>query len=366
MARVASVKKIIFYIVILLGLTLPEVLARVYEYWRPFPPIDFYGGFEEENGVFRLADDGWLETAPPKRYNFAMQRFNKNKGSGTFRLILVGESSVRQLYPLHKKLEELIQKKIKNKKIEIINAGGNSWGSHRIFSIINEIISLNPDRVFIYMGHNEYEEVEQYTLLNQPWADFLTIAHHSALIRVLTNVAAKGRVQKLVKDHLARTVSAKPDVARAWIHKFSEKDIAIRASAFKENLSKILGKLRRANIAVSLGTVATNLRHPYLSGPDGKKFLEVEALIERGEPEKAIALSRDILKSAVGRHQASEIENSIIRELAKMYEVGLADVEGQITLYEPRHFPGEHLFSDHCHLNDRGNLILLQTFVSTI
>ena len=29
---------------------------------------------------------------------------------------------------------------------------------------------------------------------------------------------------------------------------------------------------------------------------------------------------------------------------------------------EPHHIPGETLFNDHCHLNEKGNEILLQTF----
>ncbi len=354
-------------VLLILGFALPEAAARVFEFLYPSPPFDSYGGFNPDRKIFVDDGEGWLRTSPQKSHTFPIQRFRKIKDPGTFRLLVLGESSVFHLWPHHDYLKSLTKKRFPSvQQVEIVNAGGLSWGSHRLALVARELAGLNPDRVFIYMGHNEYEEVEQLTFYSLTIGRVLELAHHSALVRVATRWLAGRAIEDISVAHRSRTLSGPPNIARAWQHQFRPEDISIRANAFRANLNSILDAFVSQGIPVSLGSVATNLRRPYLTKPDLDRFAPVEKLILQGEMEQAKLLAQTVLRKAVGRHQASDIENEIIRELARRPGVVLADVESEISLHEPRHMPGETLFKDHCHLNSAGNRILIRTFVSTL
>jgi hypothetical protein len=91
------------------------------------------------------------------------------------------------------------------------------------------------------------------------------------------------------------------------------------------------------------------------------EYQAVTALVAQGRYEEAHALGRRLLVKYVGRHQSSDLENGIIRDLAIAHDVPLADVEAAVSAAEPHGIPGETLFKDHCHLNDRGNRLWRET-----
>ncbi|HRZ16716.1 MAG TPA: SGNH/GDSL hydrolase family protein, partial [Candidatus Hydrogenedentes bacterium] len=66
------------------------------------------------------------------------------------------------------------------------------------------------------------------------------------------------------------------------------------------------------------------------------------------------------------RHQSSDLENAILRELAAENGVPLADVEAAVIAAEPHGVPGETLFNDHCHLNPAGNALLVRVYEKEI
>lgn len=43
-------------------------------------------------------------------------------------------------------------------KFEIINAAGMSFGTHRVYDVLQDIVDLHPDLIIIYTGNNEYVE----------------------------------------------------------------------------------------------------------------------------------------------------------------------------------------------------------------
>lgn len=62
------------------------------------------------------------------------------------------------------------------------------------------------------------------------------------------------------------------------------------------------------------------------------------------------------------RHQSSDLENDIVRQVVLKHTLPLADVEKRIIEAEPHHVPGETLFGDHCHLNEQGRVIMAQEY----
>ena len=52
--------------------------------------------------------------------------------------------------------------------------------------------------------------------------------------------------------------------------------------------------------------------------------------------------------------------------MASRTGVTLADVEEAVSRHEPHGIPGETLFADHCHLNDRGKDVWLDVYTAAV
>ena len=65
-------------------------------------------------------------------------------------------------------------------------------------------------------------------------------------------------------------------------------------------------------------------------------------------------------------HRANKITNNIVRKLAKQYEIPLAEVEAKASENSVGGILSLDLFNDHCHLNQRGQKILLDEFYEVI
>ena len=115
-----------------------------------------------------------------------------------------------------------------------------------------------------------------------------------------------------------------------------------------------------------VGTIPSNLIHPYLPKEANTRYQEVHKLTRENRYLEARNLGEKILAETAGRHQASLFENLILRKLANKFKLPIADVYQAVSDAEPHHIPGETLFNDHCHLNEKGNELLLQTFFDKI
>jgi lysophospholipase L1-like esterase len=130
---------------------------------------------------------------------------------------------------------------------------------------------------------------------------------------------------------------------------------------FRRNLTNIVRMAKENGVLVVIGTVPSNLVKPSLTMEGHQLWPEIQALYDRGEWQEAKKRSMELVMKTV-RHQSSDEENAIIREVAAAEGIPLADVERAITEAEPNKVPGETMFSDHCHLNPEGNRILIETF----
>lgn len=364
-------KKLIFSsISIFLFFGILELGARVFEISNPPILIDFDGGFNEASRVFIQDpnDTQMMITQESKLQSFQKQKFMRAKPEGTLRVVALGESSINYLQKDFMKLEIDLKNKLTNKfqKVEIINAGGLSYGSQRLAIVAKEMLLYSPDLLLVYMGHNEFEELEQLHLISPQWASVFELIYHSAFVRFLSNQLFNIQIKNLKKEHQERILAGPPNVPRAWQYKFTKDDISERMKSFERNLEFILQMYQEKKIPILLGTVPSNLVHPYLPEEEKKKYSVVNRLIDEAQFESAKREGKMALKEILGRHQSSELENNIIRKVAKSYRVVLVDVEKAIEEGEPHHLPGETLFKDHCHLNENGNQILIQTYFPQI
>lgn len=346
---------------VILFFGLAETAARVRERYVPPMPVDIGQGFDSSSLLFTPSGDGFMETNPDKSASFQQQRFRLAKPPGTLRIFALGGSSVNYLDYEFGRMREALRQALANqyKEVEIINCGGLSYGSHRLVLIASEIVRYAPDIVLLYTGHNEFEELEQMHLAGRSDTPVQRILNHAALYRYVRDMRARQSIETLKSARAARNLAVSiPDASRMWLHEFSPEEIQERMKSYKTNLEIIIRLCRDNHIPVIIGTVPSNLFRPNLPGKDGARYEEVTALFKQGRYEEGVTLGRKILREASPRHQSSDLENEVIRELAREYTLPLADVESAITKAEPHGVPGETLFNDHCHLNPAGNEIL--------
>ncbi|MCA1903091.1 MAG: SGNH/GDSL hydrolase family protein [Candidatus Hydrogenedens sp.] len=368
-----SKKKIILFsllplVILLLGL---ELIARIVEIWLPPMVTDIGLGFTEDSRLFipDPHDSRYLITHPNKTVAFQNQRFLKNKPSNTLRIFFLGGSSVNyvnyELPNLSERLKEAL--KPRYKEVEIINCGGLSYGTHRLVLIAREIVNYAPDLVMIYSGHNEFEEIEQLHLARVQSTKLQRILFSSAMMRFIRDRIATYQISQLEKEHNRRMLAQSlPDAGKGWNHVFTPQEIVERMEKYKYNLNEIIQLCKEKNIKVVIATVPSNYIKPNLIGKSANDYEQVLQLIKEEKYKEAYELGRKIIRETSPRHQSSDLENNIVRELAQQNQIPLADVLSAIEEAEPHHIPGETLFNDHCHLNPIGNEIMIQTFEKTI
>lgn len=348
---------------------LAETGARVRELWAPPLPVDVGQGFDRASLLFVPADDGWMETNPDKRVSFQYQRFQRVKPPRTLRIFALGGSSVNYLDYEFTQLKQALQTALSGRydSVEVLNCGGLSYGTHRLVLIASEIIAYDPDVVLVYSGHNEFEEMEQMHLAGMSNTAAQRVLGRSALYRFVRDLLARQRIARLEEARAARDLATSiPDSSRSWMHVFTPAEIEERMRAYAANLDAITRMCRENGIAMVIGTVPSNLWRPNLPGKEGALYEEATALFDQGRYEDGFRLGRQILRNASPRHQSSDAENEIIRNLAQKYRVPLADVESAVIAAEPHGVPGETLFNDHCHLNPEGNRILRNLYQEKI
>jgi lysophospholipase L1-like esterase len=338
-----------------------EIAARIYESWHPPHAIDFDAGFSSSARAFIPLSPGsnTMHTNPEKSGIVVDQTFSLRKPAGTFRIAALGESSVNYLQANFQKLAEVLKSELHFRRVEIINAGARSYGSQRLEIMARELLAYQPDLLFLYMGHNEFEEVEQFHLSQAALAPALSVFYRLASVRVATSMFFGARLKQLEREHAERLASTQPDVARAWTTKFTQADVAERMNFFHENLNSIVDAYQKQGIPVLMSTIPSNLIHPYLPREGMEEYDLVYRELYRNNFDKAHDLGRQILRKTAGRHQSSDLENGILRDVAAKHGIQLVDVEAAVSEAEPHHIPGETLFTDHCHLNEKGNAVLI-------
>lgn len=348
-----------------------ELIARVVEIWLPPMVTDIGLGFTEDSRLFvpDPYDSRYLITHPNKTVAFQNQRFLKNKPSGTLRIFFLGGSSVNyvnyELPNLSERLREKLKPKYRN--VEIINCGGLSYGTHRLVLIAREIVNYEPDLVMIYSAHNEFEEIEQLHLARIQLTRLQKILYSSAVMRFIRDRIATYQISQLEKEHNRRMLAQSlPDAGKGWNHVFTPEEIAERMEKYKNNLNEIIQLCKEKNIKIVIATVPSNYIKPNLIGKSAEEYEQVFQLIREEKYKEAYELGRKIIRETSPRHQSSDLENDIVRELAEINNIPLADILSAVEQAEPHHIPGETLFNDHCHLNPEGNKIMIHTFEEKI
>ena len=119
------------------------------------------------------------------------------------------------------------------------------------------------------------------------------------------------------------------------------------------------------SVKLLISTVAYNRMVPPFRAKDNSYGLCKE-IYQNREFEKAKVCLEDALDSDLQPHRATKTSNAIVREIANTGLAPLIDTDEAIVDAALDRIPGFDLFSDHCHLNNKGKTILIELFYEKI
>jgi hypothetical protein len=129
---------------------------------------DPYVGFSSSIELFQPTGDGArLETAPNKLGWFNYQVFPASKPAGTVRVFTLGGSTTygrpfEDTTSFSGWLRAYLRSAEPTTRWEVINAGGISYASYRVVTLMEELVEYEPDLFIIYSGNNEFLEQRTY------------------------------------------------------------------------------------------------------------------------------------------------------------------------------------------------------------
>ena len=249
-----------------------EAIMAIAGITREVDSSDPYAGFSSHVPLFKTVEHGGgppqLITANNKRHWFNDQRFAAIKAEGTRRVFCVGGSTTYGR-PFHDPtsfcgwLRELLPEADSSCQWEVINAGGISYASYRVLSVMKELSAYQPDVFVVYCGHNEFLESRTYANIieQSQWSrDVATLLSYtrtwSAVRRGLRSgrpqkPATAGEISEEVNEILNHTVGPTD------YHRDDEwRDQVVRH--FRANLNKMISVAQEAGASIIFVVPAAN------------------------------------------------------------------------------------------------------------
>ena len=274
MHKSGNFRRILFHLaaagVVLLPLVALEVLLRIFVAAPPVALADPYVSFGEIRPLFVLDDTGkQYETAPERLHFFRRQSFSAVKGQDTFRVFVLGGSTVQgRPWSVQTSfgtwLQLALQAAAPDTDWQVINCGGISYAGYRLVPIMRELLAHDPDLFIICTGHNEFLEDRTYSRLKRtPKA---LIRTHQTLLKLRSYSLAdhfieSRRSKDASRANLPAEVRARLDFqdGLASYHR----DDAWRAGViehFSHNLQTMVQTAKQANVPVVLMRPAANIK----------------------------------------------------------------------------------------------------------
>jgi tetratricopeptide (TPR) repeat protein len=239
-----------------------------------FQAEDPFVGFADNMPLYVPSPDGQqMTTAANKANYFNVQSFPRAKAPGTFRIFTLGGSTTYG-HPYADPtsfsgwLRELLPVADKNRRWEVINAGGISYASYREAHLMEELVKYQPDLFIIDTGHNEFLEERTYGQLRNMPAVVRKTA--SMLARTRSWTAMTAALQKLGvqpqegaegRSQLRGEVNAILDRS-AGLNRYTRDD-ALRDNVlqhYRISLERMVALARSVGARIIFVTPASNLK----------------------------------------------------------------------------------------------------------
>jgi hypothetical protein len=259
-----GVKKTILYSLLPLTvfLIVSESACRVAEIWFPPWTLDYGWGFSADSRLF-LPDptlQGLMATATTKRTCFQEQAFRMPKPSHFFRIIFVGGSSINYAQDVMEDYtSEWNNSHSYERIVEFINAGGCGYGSHRLVTLVAEMLTYDPDLIVFYEAHNEFVEFNQMQFVRLSTLPLQHVLYRSALCRFVRDRIASFQLSSLRRQRNREILGTTPRDNGGWEEKkFPPEEIRQRMIAYEQNLTRIVALCREHNVPLVLSSVPSN------------------------------------------------------------------------------------------------------------
>jgi tetratricopeptide (TPR) repeat protein len=266
---ISTVRKVLFAVltvVVFFGLV--ELILALAGLRPVLVDEDPYVGFSSSIELYQLTDDGArLETAPNKLAWFNYQAFARSKPAGTVRVFTLGGSTTygrpfEDATSFSGWLRAYLRSADPSTRWEVINAGGISYASYRVVTLMEELLRYEPDLFIIYSGNNEFLEQRTYGDLIEE-APALTrtrlILQHSRLWALGRRIADTRQRRARQRYELSGEVVELLESSAGL--DYYHRDLEFSARVFDHyllNLRRMVGLARAAGAEVILMTVAGN------------------------------------------------------------------------------------------------------------
>lgn len=413
-------RRLFLVVTALLGLVGVEIGARLVEAiqqrLRPTPDGEtafavianpkpaFERSVEDGEEVYRRTRAHWL---PPR------QHFAASKPADGLRIFSLGGSAAMG-WPhsdpgsYARLLEHKLRALYPERRVEVVNAAGNTYASYRVKVVFDEIIEYRPDVVLVWSGNNEFFEDVVYGMVLPPGA-----LRHSALARLLFTATAGARRAKPVID-IGNYLEADLTVSRigqafgrvSQLREAPEQLERVTAH-YRANLEAMIRSARAHGVPLVLVDVPVNLKDWWpnvsvhrrdLAPDEGAQFTRalrqgVEALeadlpgpaeaaftraaeidpgfaevhflrgraLERlGRRDEALTAYRRALSEDARPFRDLPSFAAIRRELAREYDLPLVDAPGALASLAQDGIPGLDVLVDYVHPTVAANEVIAQ------
>ena len=326
-----------------------------------------------------------------KRY-FPQERFPPNppgdpflisKPAHSMRIFVLGESSAAGFpYPSNgtfaRVLRDALSDVLTGDTVEVVNMGMAATNSYTIADLAGDIVEQKPDAVIIYGGHNEYygalgagstESLGSYPsfvrlYLNlQRFRTFLLL--RNATNRVLS-LFRDGRSTQDIEGDATRMESVVADQSIV----FGDRTYLRGVNQYESNLRSAIGEFRRAGIPVFVGSTPSNVRdlRPFgtsIVPPDSGAtvvFDSASSVLASGDSVRAGVMFARARDQDVVRFRAPGEFQQVVEKVAKETGATYVPVAEGIAAASQFRIPGNDLFLEHVHPNQRGYVLIARMY----
>lgn len=305
-------------------------------------------------------------------YNFCTS-FDLKKSENVYRVFLLGEAAISG-WPystnqsLQKKIEKIIGENHKGKNAEIITLSFAGFNSSQALDIVSEIFEYEPDLLIIYTGHNEFYGYNGCSTTYGKTNLFITEAVENIFIRagIIKTISYDSKY-----DDLEVLLPLNSD--EKILHPDQKKYIDIKEQFFS-NISKIASLCKENKTGLVVSTLADNYMLPPVGVMNLSENISADliynnarmALMRDGDQNEALNLFLKSKDMDALRLRIPEEFSAGIKQISSEREIILADLKTEFMKQSTSRIPGDDLFSDYFHPNEKGLEITARVYAGII
>ncbi len=310
--------------------------------------------------------------------------FLKKKPKGTFRIFVMGSSTVKG-FPFEYNLmfSRILQKRLEDvypdRHIEVVNTAITAINSFTLLDYAGQIIKYDPDAVLLYAGHNEfYGAFGVGSNVKMSKSRKLTRLH-----LYLMDLRLYQLIRNITNSTIRKIGSGKSDQVHGTLMKrivannkipYDSDDYKLAMKRYKQNMRDIIKKFKNRKIPIFLSDVVSNVKDikplSYMStGSEDEAwnaYVRAEDTYENADYDRARQFYFEAKDLDGVRFRASEDLNHIIEELTREFEtyyVPMLDLFQDSSLHN---IVGNNLMTEHVHPNINGSFLMADAFYSEI